>query len=189
MNMLALDMLLVIVWLLWDMASLGKLVSGVLLRPRMTFHTSGPSAFDIELCKRSFQLVFLASLIAMFASRQATIHSCQFRRIVQWRWLQLWIFDQTCGLIQGFWFLTQFDFADVKWGWRFENVVESWDTDWNVRLFWKLLHSWFNLVGKRELVNAIAVPPGLPWDDILVSDSVVDDDGDWQVVWNANRFC
>ena len=54
-----------------------ELVSGVLFRPQMTFHTSGLSAFDIELCERSFQLLALASLIATFASRQASIHSCQ----------------------------------------------------------------------------------------------------------------
>ena len=34
----------------------------------MTFHASGSSAFDMELCKGSFQLLALASLIATFAS-------------------------------------------------------------------------------------------------------------------------
>ena len=62
-------------------------------------------------------------------------------------------------------FLTWFGSADMKWGWRFEDVAESWDMDGNVRLFWKLLHLWFNLIGKRGPVDAIAAPPGLPWDD------------------------
>ena len=39
---------------------------------------TGLSAFDIKLCKRSFQLFALASLIATFASRQASIHPCRF---------------------------------------------------------------------------------------------------------------
>ena len=73
MMMLALDLESVIVRPLWDMASLGELVSGVTLRPQMTLHGSGPSAFDKKLCKRSFQLLALASFIATFASRQASI--------------------------------------------------------------------------------------------------------------------
>ena len=85
--------------------------------------------------------------------------------------------------------LTWFGSTDMKWGWRFENVVESWDANGNVRLFRKLLHLWFNLVSKRGPVDAIAVLLGLPWDDWLVSDSVVDDDGHWQMVWTASRFC
>ena len=84
---------------------MGELVSGVLLRPRITFHASGPSAFDIELCKRSFQLLALASLIATFTSWQASIHSCRFWCIVWRRRLELWIFAWTCGLIQGIGFL------------------------------------------------------------------------------------
>ena len=105
MKMLALDLVSVIVRPLWGMTSLSELVSGVLLTPRMTFHTSRPSTFDIELCKRSFQLLALASLIATFASWQASIHSCWFWFIVRWRRLQLRIFARTCGLIQGFGFL------------------------------------------------------------------------------------
>ena len=103
--MLALDLVSVIVRPSWDMASLGELVSGVPLTPRMTFHTSRPSTFDIELCKRSFQLLALASLMATFASRQASIHSCRVWWIVRWRQLRLLIFARTCGLIQGFGFL------------------------------------------------------------------------------------
>ena len=94
----------------------------------------------------------------------------------------VWIDPRFC-------FLTWFCSADMKWGWRFGDVVESWDTDGNVRLFWKLLHSWSNLVGIRGPVDAIAATPGLPWDNWLVSYSVVHDDGDWQMVWTANKFC
>ena len=39
-----------------------------------------------------------------------------------------------------------------------------------------------HLVGKRGPVNAIATPPGLPWDDWLVSESVTDEDRNGQVV-------
>ena len=52
---------------------LSKLVSGVLFRPRMTFHTSQPSAFDIALCKRSLQLLALVLLIVMFADKHKSI--------------------------------------------------------------------------------------------------------------------
>lgn len=62
------------------MISLGELVSGVELRPPITYHTSVPLVFDMNLCKRSFQLLALALLMASFASGQVSIHSCQFDR-------------------------------------------------------------------------------------------------------------
>lgn len=102
MKVLALDLVLVIVQPLWDMASLGELVSRVQLRSRMTFHTSGSSSFDIELCRRSIQLLALVSLVAKFAFRQASICFCWYWWILWCRRLRLWIFARTCGLIQGF---------------------------------------------------------------------------------------
>ena len=59
----------------------------------------------IELCRRSIQLLTLASLITMFASRQASIHFCRFWCIVRGRRLRWRIFARTCELIQGFGFL------------------------------------------------------------------------------------
>ena len=47
MKTLALDLVSVIVRPLWDKASLGELVSGVPLRPWITFHMLGPSELDI----------------------------------------------------------------------------------------------------------------------------------------------
>ena len=91
--------------LLWDMASLSEFVLWVPLRPWITFHISGSSAFNMEMCRRSFQLLALASLMALFSSQQALIHSCWFWWIVQWRQFWLQIFPQMYGLIQGFCFL------------------------------------------------------------------------------------
>ena len=59
----------------------------------------------IKLCRKSFQPLVLASLMASFPSRQASIHSCRFWWIVWWRRFRLRIFAWTCGLIQGFGFL------------------------------------------------------------------------------------
>ena len=59
-------------------ASLRELVSGIHLRPQMTFHIPGPSSSDIEQCRKSFQLFALASLIATLASQQVSILFCQF---------------------------------------------------------------------------------------------------------------
>ena len=57
---------------------IGRVGVWLLLRPQMTLHTSGLPAFETELCKRSFQLLALASLIAIFASQHALIHSYWF---------------------------------------------------------------------------------------------------------------
>ena len=130
MKMLALNLVSVIVRLLWDMASLGDVVSGVLLRPQMTFHTSGMSSFDKELCRRSFQLLALALLTAMFASRQASIHFCWFCWVVQHRWFQLQIFAWMWGLIQGFSFLLGLVLPSWSEAEDMRIVVESWDMDW-----------------------------------------------------------
>ena len=105
MKMLASDLVLVIVQPSWDMASFRELVSGIHLRPQMTFHIPGPSSSDIEQCRKSFQLFALASLIATFASQQASILFCQFWWIVRRKLLRLLIFARTCGLIQGYGFL------------------------------------------------------------------------------------
>ena len=45
--MLALDLMLVMVQPLWDIASFGELAFGVPFRPWMNFHMFGPSEFDI----------------------------------------------------------------------------------------------------------------------------------------------
>ena len=78
MKTLALDLVSVIVRPLWDVASLGELASGVSLRPWITFHMLGPSELDIAFLSRFLQLSVLVSLIALVASRQASIHSWQF---------------------------------------------------------------------------------------------------------------
>ena len=77
--------------LLWDIASLGELASGVPLRPWITFHMFGPSELDIASWRRFFQLSVLVSFIALVASRQASIHSWWFWWIVWRRWW--WSFD------------------------------------------------------------------------------------------------
>ena len=157
------------------MASLGELFSGVLPKPRMNFHTSGLSPFDRELCRRSLQLLVLASLIPTFTSQQAPIHSCWFWWMVRCRRLHLRIFARTCGLIQGFGFFlrlklpTWFEAGDMRMLLSFEIRIESYRLlrieIRIVKRFWKLLHSWLNLVSKKGPVNAIVASPALPWND------------------------
>ena len=89
-----------VTWLHWV-----KLVSKVSLRPWITFLISRSLAFDMELCRRSLQLLALASLMVPFSSWQASVHSCWFWWIVWWSWFLLGIFGRTCGLIQSFNFL------------------------------------------------------------------------------------
>ena len=157
------------------MASLGELLSGVLPKPRMNFHTSGLSPFDRELCRKSLQLLVLASLIATFTSQQASIHSCCFWWMVRYRRLRLRIFTWTCGLIQGFGVLlrlmlpTWFEAGDMRMLLSFEIRIESYRLLQIeiriVKLFWELLHSWLTPVSKRGPVNAIVASPALPWND------------------------
>ena len=92
------------------------------------------------------------------------------------RWFQLGTFAQTCGLIQDFSFL-------LLPRYKYENAFQAWDTNWNVWFFLKLLHLWFNHIGKRGPVGTIVLPLGFPWDDWLISDSVANDDGNW---WNIH---
>ena len=78
MKMLALDLILVMVRPLWDIALLGELASGVRLRPWITFHMLGTLELDISSWRKFFQLSVLASLITSLASQQASIHSWRF---------------------------------------------------------------------------------------------------------------
>ena len=132
----------------------------------------------IELCRRSIQLLTLASLITMFASRQASIHFCRFLMYSTGEAVAVADLCSDVWIDPRFRFLTWFGSSNMKWGWKFEDVVKQWDTDGNIRLFWKLLHSWFNLVGKGGPVDAIA---STGW--------LADDEGNWQIVWAVNRFC
>ena len=83
------------------MASLGKLVSLVLLKTQINFHVSGPAAFDIELCRRSFQLLALASLMASFASPFLPVLMESTAEVVS-------VVDPRL------WFFAKFGFDDVK---------------------------------------------------------------------------
>ena len=108
--MLTLDLISVMVWLLWDIASIGELASGEPFRPWMTFHMLGPTEFDIASWRRSFQLSVLIWLIASVTSRQASIHSSRFWCTVQQRRFRVRILACTCEVIQGLDFLLGLDF-------------------------------------------------------------------------------
>ena len=99
MQILTLVLVLVMVKPLCYVASLGELVSGVPLRPWITFHMSEQLTFDIEFCRSFFQLLFLASLMASFASRHISIQSCRFWWMVRWRQLRLQMFARLRQLV------------------------------------------------------------------------------------------
>ena len=81
------------------MASLGELVSGVPLRPWITFHMSEQLTFDIDFCRSFCQLLFLASLMASFASPHISIQSCRFWWMVRRRQLRLQMFARLRQLV------------------------------------------------------------------------------------------
>ena len=123
MNMLALDLMSVMVQPSWDITLFGKLASGVPFRPWMTFQIFVPSEFDTATWRWSFQLSVLASLIALVASRQASVHSCWFWWIIWWRQFWVWILVCMCGVIQGLDILLCF----YQWG----LLQQRWKCNWN----------------------------------------------------------
>ena len=60
-----------------------------------------PLELDIASWRRYFQFSVLASLIALLASWQASIHSWRFWWIIWRRRFRLQILARTCGVIQG----------------------------------------------------------------------------------------
>ena len=132
--MKTLGLISVMVWPSWDIASLGELASGVSFRPWMTFHMFGPSELDIVSWRRSFQLSVLASLIALIASQQASIHPWRFWCIVRQRLFRVPIW------LARFRFLAAFRFFDVsccRWD---QDVIETRDLKRLVRFIREIVH-------------------------------------------------
>ena len=91
-----------------------------------------PLELDIASWRRYFQFSVLASLIALLASWQASIHSWRFWWIIWQRRFWLRILAHTCGVIQGLDLLLGLDFPTwvvvaemrmpLKWETRRDNL-------------------------------------------------------------------
>ena len=81
-------------------ASFDEFASGVLLRPRIAFHMSFLLLFLMASSSTPFQLSVLESMIASFASLQASIHFWWLALIVQQCRLRVRIFVLTSCVIR-----------------------------------------------------------------------------------------